>query len=77
MKKEYITLAHATKSVADPRLLQRIDEVLKRPQTSENCDLVNLASAMKKMLPPELLQEVIDHMDPLSRFMRELREQDV
>ena len=30
-----------------------------------------LASALKKVLPPQLLQEVIDHCDPLAAFLRD------
>jgi hypothetical protein len=36
----------------------------------------HLASAMKKMLPPALLAEVIDHLDPLTPFLRALRDAD-
>ena len=32
-----------------------------------------LASAMRKMLPPELLAEVIAHLDPLTPFVEYLR----
>lgn len=33
-----------------------------------------LAGAMKKVLPPALLKEVVDHCDPLSAFIKELGE---
>ena len=33
----------------------------------------NLASAIQKMLPPELLREVIEHLDPLTPFVAFLR----
>jgi hypothetical protein len=36
--------------------------------------LADLASAMKKVLPPELLAELLDHLDPLPRFLAALRE---
>ena len=32
-----------------------------------------LASAMRKVLPPELLRQVIEHCDPLGAFLKELR----
>jgi hypothetical protein len=35
--------------------------------------LKHLASAMKQVLPPELLQQVMDHMDPLTPFLEYLR----
>ena len=35
-----------------------------------------LASAMRKMLPPPLLEQVIEHMDPLGAFVRVLRAED-
>lgn len=35
-----------------------------------------LASAMRKMLPPELLAEVVAHLDPLTPFVNFLREYD-
>lgn len=37
------------------------------PQASES--LKHLASAMRKVLPPALLQEVIAHLDPLTPFV--------
>ena len=43
----------------------------KRVDTIRNETLQTLASAMKKVLPPDLLQEVIDHCDPLAAFLRD------
>jgi hypothetical protein len=34
----------------------------------------HLASAMRKVLPPALLREVVEHLDPLAPFMEFLRE---
>jgi hypothetical protein len=45
-------------------------EIVSAEQESK---LKQLASGMRKVLPPKLLQEVIDHCDPLSAFLRELR----
>lgn len=36
--------------------------------------LAHLASAMKKVLPPDLLAEVIAHLDPLTPFLKAIRD---
>jgi hypothetical protein len=38
--------------------------------------LRDLAAAMKKLLPPELLSEVLDHLDPTTAFLDALRDLD-
>jgi hypothetical protein len=40
-------------------------------QPQPHAELKILAAAMRKVLPPCLLQEVIDHCDPLSAFLRD------
>lgn len=44
------------------------------PEPEVVIDAKALASAMKKMLPAKLLREVVDHLDPVSAFVRALRE---
>ena len=47
-----------------------LKEALEKAQSAA---LSNLASAMKKTLPAEMVQDIIDRADPLGAFLRELR----
>lgn len=42
----------------------------------EPSQLEHLARAMKKVLPPALLAELLDHLDPLPRFLAALRKEE-
>jgi len=44
-------------------------------QKAQSAALRNLANAMKKTLPAEMIQEIIYRADPLGAFLRELREE--
>lgn len=61
----------ATVYVSPQRRIDELEsELAERPQPV----IRHLASAMKKMLPPPLLAEVIAHADPLGTFLKALRE---
>lgn len=63
---EALAVAEAAYIVADAMLIER---EANRPSD----DMRLLASAIKKMLPPEKLQELIRDLDPLGSFMAFLR----
>jgi hypothetical protein len=44
-------------------------------QKAQSAALRNLATAMKKTLPAEMVQEIIYRADPLSGFLEELRKE--
>ena len=58
----------AVRGVIEP-LLQEIE----RLRAAEGEQLRFLAHAMRKVLPPKLLQEVIEHLDPLTPFLHVLQ----
>ena len=58
---------HKIKASTDLRMLQ---EALRKAQTAA---LKNLASAMEKTLPAEMVEEIIYRADPLGAFLKELR----
>jgi len=50
-------------------------EVARAARPQEPSDILkHLASAMRKVLPPDLLAEVVAHLDPLTPFMEFLRQ---
>lgn len=55
-----------------PSMLEHKDGMFVRYEDAQQQFRV-LASAMRKMLPPALLAEVIDHLDPLTPFVEFLR----
>jgi hypothetical protein len=61
---------HKIKGSSDLVLLK---EALGKAQTAA---LRNLAGAMKKTLPPEMVREIIYRADPLESFLKELRADD-
>ena len=51
----------------------KVDELEQALAAGPQADMKPLASAMRKMLPPALLAEVVAHLDPLTPFVEFLR----
>lgn len=65
----------AQRDAADFHAKQAKEEIDRHSKEMARGAYASLASAMKKVLPPALLAQVIDHLDPVGAFVKTLREE--
>src|SRR5262245_29801589 len=61
----------AFEKLVEPCVTRLVDALREFGTEGEPNSIKTLASALKKLLPTELLKEVIDHCDPLAAFLRD------